>query len=97
MTLKFRETSGKKFSGYYPRQRRGGDRPLVFFGGETDKEEISSPAVVEHLEEYAATEVEIPAEFLDEITQGKSILKTEKVSLVLCVDKSNLTYHCTEK
>jgi hypothetical protein len=46
---------------------------LVFFGGETDKEEISSPAVVAHLEEFPATEVEIPAEFLDEITQGKSI------------------------
>jgi hypothetical protein len=59
---------------------------LVFFGGETDREEISSPAVEEHLEEFAATEVDIPAEFLDEITQGKSILTTEKGSLVLCVD-----------
>ncbi len=59
---------------------------MVFFGGETDKEEISSPAVVEHLEEFAATEVEIPAEFLDEITQGKSILTTEKGSFVFCMD-----------
>ena len=63
---------------------------MVFFGGETDKEEISSPAVAKHVEEFAATEVEIPAEFLDEITQGKSILTTGKGSLVLRVDKSNL-------
>ncbi len=57
---------------FEPRQLRRGDRPLVFFGGETDKEKISSPAVpVEHGEEFPATEVEIPAEFLDEITQGR--------------------------
>ncbi len=61
---------------------------MVFFGGETDKEEISSPAapVAEQVEEFAATEVEIPAEFLDEITQGKSILTTEKGIFVLCVN-----------
>jgi hypothetical protein len=73
ISWKARETSGQKFSGYYPRQRRRGDRPLVFFGGETDKE-ISSPAVpvvAEQVEEFAATQVDIPAEFLDEITQGR--------------------------
>jgi hypothetical protein len=58
---------------------------LVFFGGETDKEEISSPVVAKNVEEFPATQVEIPDEFLDEITQGKSILTTEKGSHV-CVD-----------
>jgi hypothetical protein len=56
---------------------------LVFFGGETDKEEISSPAVVAHLEEFAATEVEIPAEFLDEITQGRVFLQQKRQPCVL--------------
>ncbi len=64
---------------------------MLFFGGETDKEEISSPVVAKHVEEFPATEVEIPAEFLDEITQGKSILTTEKGS-VLCFVWINPTF-----